>query len=64
MNKAMTPEEIQFIQKLIADSKTREAYWKVWNNPKTIKKILKLMAKYGRNKVNKTIDILKKRAVK
>lgn len=64
MNKAMTPEEIQFIQKLIADSKTREAYWKVWNNPKTIKKILKLMAKYGRNKVNKTIDILKKRVVK
>lgn len=59
MSKALTPEEIQFLDKVIRMSESRDTYWLTWNDPKTIKKILKLMAKYGKNKVFKTIEILK-----
>jgi geranylgeranyl pyrophosphate synthase len=56
----MTPDELKFIQKLIVDSKTQSTYWKAWNDSKTTKRVLKLLAKYGKNKVYKTIDLLKK----
>ena len=59
MSKALTPEEIQFLDRVIKLSESRDTYWLTWNDPKTIKKILKLMAKYGKNKVFKTIEILK-----
>ncbi len=60
MSKALTPTEIQFLNKLVTHSKTRDKYWEVWNDPKTTKRLLKLLSKYGKNKVYKTIDILKK----
>lgn len=60
MSKALTPTEIQFLDKVIKLSKSKDTYWLTWNDPKTVKRILKLMNKYGKNKVFKTIDILKK----
>ena len=60
MSKAMTPDELKFIKKLIVDSNTQATYGIAWNDPKTTKRVLKLLAKYGKNKVYKTIDLLRK----
>ena len=60
MSKALQPAEIQFLYKLVVASNTRETYWEAWNNPKTVNRLIKLLNKYGKNRIYKIIDILKK----
>ena len=59
MSKALQPTEIQFLYKLVVASNTRETYWEAWNDPKTVNRLIKILNKYGKNRVYKIIGILK-----